>query len=135
VDPEDADFFGAFTVDPLRPATDLEAIYGPPLSEAERKLTIGGLIVARLGGHAEYADRVMLDPIELIVRDVDEKGKVLGVGISLEPMSTRQPSVPIFLSGGEIWDRLKALGARLRPTAPVAGSEATIPVQNIKAED
>ena len=34
VDPEDADFFGAFTVDPARPATDLEAAYAAGLSES-----------------------------------------------------------------------------------------------------
>ena len=28
VDPEDADFFGAFAIDPARQATDLEAAYG-----------------------------------------------------------------------------------------------------------
>ena len=78
VDPEDADFFGAFAVDPARPAADLEAAYAPGLSEAEKKLTIGALMRARLGGRAEYADRVALGPIELIVRDVDEDGRYLG---------------------------------------------------------
>ncbi len=37
VDPEDADFFGAFAVDPARPAADLEAAYAPGLSEAEKQ--------------------------------------------------------------------------------------------------
>ena len=78
VDPEDADFFGAFAVDPGRPAADLEAAYAPGLSEAEKKLTIGALIETRLGGRAEYADRVTLGPIELIVRDVDDDGKITG---------------------------------------------------------
>ncbi|MCO5064680.1 MAG: potassium/proton antiporter [Rhizobiaceae bacterium] len=118
VDPEDADFFGAFAIDPMRHATDLEATYGPTLSEAERKLTIGALVAARLGGHAEYADRVLLDPIELIVRDVDENGKIAAIGISLEPMAVAAPSIPVFLSAGEIWDRLKALLTRLRTKAP-----------------
>ena len=36
VDPEDADFFGAFAVDPARPAEELEAAYAPGLTEAER---------------------------------------------------------------------------------------------------
>jgi len=114
VDPEDADFFGAFAVDPARPATDLEANYGPALSEAERKLTIGALVTTRLGGRAEYADRVLLDPIELIVRDVDENGRILAIGVSLEPMATPAPRVPMFLSAGEIWDRFAAFRSRLR---------------------
>ena len=58
-------------------ATDLEAAYGPTLNEAERKLTIGQLMSARLSGRPEYADRVLLAPIELIVRDVDENGKII----------------------------------------------------------
>ncbi|MGC4026122.1 MAG: potassium/proton antiporter [Mesorhizobium sp.] len=114
VDPEDADFFGAFAVDPARPATDLEAIYGPALTEAERKLSIGALVTTRLGGRAEYADRILLDPIELIVRDVDENGKVLAIGVSLEPMATPAPRVPIFLSAGEMWDRFVQFRARFR---------------------
>ena len=40
-------------------------------------MTIGELMTARLGGRAEYADRVTLGPIELIVRDVDEKGRII----------------------------------------------------------
>lgn len=101
VDPEDEDFFGAFAVDPARPATDLEAAYGPVLSEAERKLTIGALVTARSNGRPEYADRIPMSPIELIIRDVDENGKVLAVGVSLEPASTT-PTVPVFLSVKEM---------------------------------
>lgn len=112
VDPEDAEFFGAFAVDPLRPAANLEAAYGPALTEAERRMTIGALVAARLGGHAEYADRVLLGPIELIVRDVDEDGKITAVGISFEPMAT-PPRVPAFLSPGELLDRLLVLYRRL----------------------
>jgi cell volume regulation protein A len=111
VDPEDADFFGAFAVDPDRPAAELEAAYSPGLTEAERKMTIGALIESRLGGRAEYADRVPLGPIELIVRDVDEDGKIAAVGLSFEPVATR-PRIPVFLSAGEIGDRLREFIAR-----------------------
>ncbi|TIL77232.1 MAG: potassium/proton antiporter, partial [Mesorhizobium sp.] len=79
VDPEDADFFGAFAVDPARSAAELEAAYAPGLTEEERKLTVGDLVTARLGGHAECADRVLIGPIELIVRDVDDKGRITGL--------------------------------------------------------
>lgn len=112
VDPEDADFFGAFALDPQRPATDLEAAYGPTLNETERKMTIGQLIAARLGGHPEYADRLVLDPVELIVRDVDENGMVVAVGVSFEPIAASAARVPVFLSLGELWDRLRALFVR-----------------------
>ena len=36
VDPEDDDFFGAFAIDPARPATDLEAAYGAASPSRER---------------------------------------------------------------------------------------------------
>jgi cell volume regulation protein A len=128
VDPEDADFFGAFAVDPARPATDLEAAYEPTLNEAERKLTIGQLMSGRLAGRPEYADRVLLTPIELIVRDVDEKGKIIAVGVSFEPTSI-QAKVPLFLSLGEIRNRLRGWisgpSAEVRSTegAPAAGPD------------
>ena len=125
VDPEDADFFGAFAVDPGRPAADLEAAYAPGLSDTEKKLTIGTLVEKRLGGRAEYADRLTLGPIELIVRDVDDSGKVTGLGLSFEPAAT-SPRIPVFLSAGEIGDRLRRLvaGLRKRPAEPVPGSDA-----------
>jgi cell volume regulation protein A len=107
VDPEDADFFGAFAVDPARPAAELEAAYGIGLSEAERKLTVAALLIERLGGHAEYADRVPIGPIELIVRDVDDKGHITGIGLSFEPTAP-VARVPVFLSAGEIADRVVA---------------------------
>ena len=120
VSPDDADFFGAFAVDPNRSAGELEANYGPGLTEAEKKLTIGQLMQQRLGGHAEYADRMTLGTIELIVRDVDEDGKITSVGLSLEP-APAAASIPAFLSPVELIDRIRALVRRVsgrgRPTA------------------
>jgi cell volume regulation protein A len=113
VDPEDAEFFGAFAVDPSRPASDVEAAYAPGLTEAEQAMSIGDLITRRLGGRAEYGDRVILGPIELIVRDVSEQGEVRSIGLSLEPVAT-PPRVPVFLSIGELADRLRAFLARSR---------------------
>lgn len=122
VDPEDADFFGAFAVDPARPAEELELAYGPGLTEEERKLTIGGLVTERLDGHAEYADRVSLGSIELIVRDVDDKGRITSLGLSFEPTAP-VARVPVFLSGGELFDRIAGFIRNLRkptksPTPP-----------------
>lgn len=127
VSPDDADFFGAFAVDPNRSASELEANYGPGLTEAEAKLTIGQLMQLRLGGHAEYADRITLGIIELIVRDVDENGKITSVGLSLEP-APAAASIPAFLSPAELIDRVRAfvrrVSSRRRPTA---GEEAEKP--------
>src|SRR5690606_18949708 len=54
VSPEDADFFGAFAVDPSRPASDIEEAYAPGLTEEETSMTIDELMRSRLGGQAEY---------------------------------------------------------------------------------
>jgi cell volume regulation protein A len=138
MDPEDADFFGAFPVDPDRPAAELEAAYATGLSEVERKLTIGELIQKRLGGHAEYADRVWLGQIELIVRDVDEDGRIAMVGLSFEP-TTVEPRIPVFLSAGEIADLLRRLLVRLRhrldgQSAPDRADETPSPKAVLPAE-
>ena len=117
VSSDDADFFGAFTVDPYRSAAELEANYSPGLTEAEKKLTIGQLMRQRLGGHAEYADRLPLGTIELIVRDVDEDGKIVSVGLSLEP-APAAASIPAFLSPGELIDRVRGLARRRSHHAP-----------------
>ncbi len=130
VDPEDAEFFGAFAVDPARPAAELETAYGIGLSEAERKLTVAALLIERLGGHAEYADRVPIGPIELIVRDVDDKGHITGVGLSFEPTAP-VARVPVFLSAGEIMDRVRAFirDRRRKPQPPPAARQAEPQVQ------
>jgi cell volume regulation protein A len=125
VDAEDADFFGAFAVDPARPAAELDAAYEIGLNEAERKLTVAALLVERLGSAAEYADRVPIGPIELIVRDVDEKGQITGIGLSFEP-SAPVARVPVFLSGGEIADRIVALVRRWK-NRPAAKQDAPSP--------
>jgi cell volume regulation protein A len=119
VDPEDADFFGAFAVDPARSAAELHIAYGIELTEAERTFSVAELVIERLGGHAEYADRVPIGPIELIVRDVDDKGKITGIGLSFEPTAP-VARVPVFLSAGEIRDRIATfLHGRKKSPAPV----------------
>jgi cell volume regulation protein A len=102
---DDEEFFGAFTVDPAHLAGEIGDAYGADLREGEAGLTIAQLMLARLGGHAEYADRVSLGPIELIVRDTDDKGEIDSVGLSLEPQELA-PSAPLLLTAGEIRDRI-----------------------------
>ncbi|EKF18731.1 potassium/proton antiporter [Nitratireductor pacificus] len=114
MDPEDAEFFGAFAVDPDRPASDIEAAYAPGLSEEEQQMTIADLVRGRLGGRAEYGDRATLGSIELIVRDVDEDGKITAIGLSLEPPASTV-RVPMFLSPGDLLRRLFRRGTNGTP--------------------
>ncbi len=127
VDPEDADFFGAFAVDPARSAAELDGAYSVGLSEEDRKLTVAALVLDRLGGKAEYADRVSIGPVELIVRDVDDKGRIAALGLSFEPTAP-VARVPVFLSAGEIRDRLKEwLAARRQRKAAASAREEIQP--------
>lgn len=107
VDADDADFFGAFALSPSRPAADLDAAYGPGLlNESEKGLTIAELMKQRLGGKAEYADRVRLGSIILIVRDLDDQDHVTSVGMSLEAV---EPAItlPIFINLRDIIQRVR----------------------------
>jgi cell volume regulation protein A len=113
LDEDDADFFGEFAIDSSRPASDLDAAYGLGLGEDATTITIAELVTARLGGRAEYADRIAIGPIELIVRDVDSQGRIAELGLSVEPHYA-PPSVPVFLSAGEMRDRLVAAIRRMR---------------------
>jgi cell volume regulation protein A len=107
VDDDDAEFFGAFALSPARPAADLDAAYGPGLlNESEKGLTIAELMRQRLGGKADYADRVRLGSIILIVRDLDEHDHITSVGMSLEAV---EPAItlPIFINLKDIIQRIR----------------------------
>lgn len=108
VDPEDPDFFGTFSLSPDQPAAEIEAAYGAVIRPEERELSIAELMAGRLAGKPEYADRVPLGPVELIARDVDEAGRIVSVGLSIEPDPTRR-QLPRLLLPGEMRRRIAAL--------------------------
>ncbi|MGI2031202.1 potassium/proton antiporter [Rhizobium panacihumi] len=121
---DDADFFGAFAISPARPAKELDAAYGPGLlTAAEQGMTVSELILHRLSGHAEYADRVRLGSIILIVRDLDEQNHISGVGISLEPVEPAT-GLPIFINMREIAHRIRDTLRRYRARAKEAREKA-----------
>ncbi|CAN7460804.1 MAG: potassium/proton antiporter [Rhizobium sp.] len=124
VEEDDADFFGAFALSPARPAADLDAAYGPGLlNESEKGLTIAELMKHRLGGKADYADRVRLGSIILIVRDLDDQDHITSVGMSLEALEPAT-ALPIFLNLHDIIDRIRDRfkGRRNREAAATAAS-------------
>lgn len=125
VEEDDADFFGAFAISPSRPAKELDAAYGPGLlTAAEQGMTVSELILNRLSGHAEYADRVRLGSIILIVRDLDEQNHISGVGISLEPVEPAT-GLPIFINMREIAHRIRDTLRRYRARAKETRKKAT----------
>jgi potassium/hydrogen antiporter len=109
VEETDEDFFGAFAISPSRPARELDAAYGPGLlAQTEQSLTVGELMKVRLGGKAEYADRMRFGSIILIVREVDEFDHIRRVGVSLEPVEPTT-SLPIFINMRDIAHRVRDL--------------------------
>ncbi|MCF6367743.1 potassium/proton antiporter [Rhizobium halophilum] len=107
VEDDDEDFFGAFSVSPSRPARELDAAYGPGLlSSTEQNMTIADLMTHRLGGRAEYADRVRFGSVVLIVRDLDEHDAIAAVGVSLEPVEPAT-ALPVFINMREIAHRVR----------------------------
>ncbi|MGR6429346.1 potassium/proton antiporter [Rhizobium sp. PAMB 3174] len=113
---DDNEFFGSFAISPSRPARELDAAYGPGLlSEAESEMTIAELINKRAGGQADYADRIRLGQIILIVREIDDNGRIASVGVSLEPVDPSNKLPP--LAGVQVgWERLQALIEKMRRT-------------------
>ena len=108
VDVDDEEFFGTFAISPHRPARELDAAYGPGLLlESEKGMTVGEMMLSRLGGKADYADRVRLGPIILIVRDIDETNHVSSIGISMEAVEP-QRTLPVFLNFHEIAERVRS---------------------------
>ena len=105
--PDDSDFFGAFAIDPAQPAGLIADVYGAIVSAEDRARPIASLLSDRLGGRAEFADRVNLGPVDVIVRDIDERGRVVEAGVSFEQRA--EPPVPAYLSPQTLIEKLAAL--------------------------
>lgn len=102
VPPDDRDFFGVFDVDPGQPVGTLAGMYGISLPGDVANLTIADFIGSRVGGRAEVGDRVTLETVELVVRDVDGEGKTAAAGLAiLEEERTRSPRSRI---GAKLFD-------------------------------
>lgn len=102
VEEDDGEFFGTFAISPSTHVRDIDEAYGPlSITDSERGKTVAEMITQRLGGRADYADRVRLGTIVLIVRDIDEHGHIATVGVSMEPV---EPATtwPIFLNLREL---------------------------------
>ena len=114
VSEDDNEFFGTFSIDPSRSGEELDNAYGPGLlNEAEKAATIAELMEQRLGGKPDYADRVKIGRIVLIVRKTDEHGLIKKVGISLEPVAPAT-RVPLFLNLREITQMVRDFARKHR---------------------
>jgi len=114
VSENDNEFFGTFTIAPSRTGEELDAAYGPGLlSKAEKSMTIAELMEQRLGGKLDYADRVKIGRIVLIVRQTDEHGHATMIGVSLEPVAPAT-RLPLFLNLREIIHAIREYARKRR---------------------
>lgn len=80
-----ASFFGEFVVDPECLAGDLADAYGLSLAAHERELSVGALLLARLGRTAVVGDRVHVGAFVLTVREISARGVITAVGLKCPP--------------------------------------------------
>jgi cell volume regulation protein A len=109
---DDKDFFGEFAVNPDKTMAELAQSYEIACDSPAPGTTIGGHVLRNLGGRAEIGDRVACGHIELVVRQTDEAGRIVLVGLAINPQPSRVTRIPIFLNARQILDRLRA--ARFR---------------------
>ena len=76
-----ASFFGEFVVDPECLAGDLADAYGLGIEARERTLSVGQMLLARLGRAAVVGDRVHIGAFTLTVREMSDAGALTSVGI------------------------------------------------------
>jgi cell volume regulation protein A len=74
-------FFGEFVVDPECLAGDLADAYGLGIEARERTLSVGQMLLARLGRAAVVGDRVHIGAFTLTVREMSDAGALTSVGI------------------------------------------------------
>lgn len=104
---DDADFFGKFSLDPAKPVSALVDAYGlSGIPEQHLDHSIADFMKQRLGGTAEVGDRVNCGSVDLVVRDISTQGEIKEVGLAVDQTES-QPHIPLFLSGGEIWNWVK----------------------------
>jgi len=92
-----------FLLDGAASLAEIRALYDLPIPAPAPGETLDEFLRARLGGDAAPGDHVALDAIELVVREV-ERGRILRVGLALQPAEERLPVLRL----------LRRIGAMLR---------------------
>lgn len=104
LDHDDREFFGDMALNPATTLGQLAELYGLPLALPKASLTLAELFRQEFGAAAEPGDRIRLGAVELILRDRDDDGEVLSVGLALEPSRPAQVRASL-LAGPAEWRR------------------------------
>lgn len=122
LDLSDREFFGDFVIDPDTEMGELGDAYGFAVSATEGSVTVAEYLTRRLQGMPEVGDRVGVEPVELIVRELTDGRAIASIGLAVEPSRAARPKLPLFQSRQEI---LAAIRPRLRrrPRPPRIGKD------------
>lgn len=106
---DDRDYFGDFSLGGEAKLADVAREYGIPPEQEAGDQTLSDFLLAEIGGEPHRGDRVILGPVELIVRDVEDD-RIRSVGLNLVPDETRS-RLPLFQNLDEI---ITAVRRRIR---------------------
>jgi cell volume regulation protein A len=81
-----ADPLGDFVLDAAMPVSELVGLYGLIAPAADLDKSLGDLVVTRLHRPPTVGDRTHFDAVDLVVRAVDDDGRITQIGIVLEPV-------------------------------------------------
>lgn len=116
---EDQDYFGEFTIDPEKPIGSVASAYGFEVAAEEGEMPVGDFLKKRLGSSVGRGDRLMMGPVELIVRDVDSDSGRISLGLAVEPTPASTPKLPLFQSFQEITAWIRSWLSRRSPSRTV----------------
>jgi cell volume regulation protein A len=105
----DRQFFGDFPIDPRARMEELGLMYGLPVPEEAREITVAQWLEWSLGGHPGIGDRMALGEVELIVRALSLDDTISEIGLAAEPTQVDKPRLPLFPSGRELRQYLRRL--------------------------
>lgn len=111
---EDRQFFGDFPIDPRVRMAELAVMYGLPVPEDVREVTVAQWLEWTLGTKPGIGDRVPLGEVELIVRALDADDAISEVGLAAEPTQVDKPRLPLFPTGREVKARARRWVGRFR---------------------
>lgn len=98
----DRQFFGDFPIDPGARMGDLAIMYGLPVPEEVRDITVAHWLEWSLGTQPGIGDRVALGEVELIVRALAADDAIAEVGLAAEPTTVDKTRLPLFERGERI---------------------------------
>ena len=112
--PADQELFGDLTIAPGAKLRALAESYGLAVAPEEQDVTVAAFLLRQFNGRVEIGDRLVLGPVDLIVRAVDDGNEPTEIGLSLARVDDTPKPPPGRLAR---WlDRLRRLFVG-RPTA------------------